>query len=90
MNIESIKKQTENYYVSEGKEDHFKDRIEKFKQDIVSDFSKFKNSHPDKTFDDFKSKAIEEIRSGFAENYPLLSAGIFLKALELITPSELI
>ncbi|MFC7346008.1 hypothetical protein ACFQO9_04655 [Chryseobacterium zhengzhouense] len=88
--IENIKKETEAFYKSDDEKAFFQERIEKFKSEILEDFKKFKQSYPDKTFNDFKNVAHKELQSGSVEGHPLLlTLGIYLNAFDKIDSSEL-
>lgn len=88
--IENIKKETEAFYKSEDEKAFFQERIEKFKSEILEDFKKFKKSYPDKTFEDFKAVAHNELQSGNVDGHPLLrTLGIYLNAFDGITSADL-
>lgn len=86
MNFELIKSKTKEHYVSEGKEEIFKEKLKNFKQDILSDFSKWKIKNPEKNFENFKQNSYGEMKGFSPENGPNLSIGIYMTALDLIDP----
>ena len=86
MNFELIKSKTKEHYVSEGKEEIFKEKLKNFKKDILSDFSKWKIKNREKNFEDFKQNSYAEMNGFSPENGPNLSIGIYMTALDLIDP----
>ncbi|AZA93018.1 Uncharacterised protein [Chryseobacterium nakagawai] len=81
INIELIKKETLDHYISEGKENYYRDRVEILKEDLKEDFRKWKESNPQKQFSDYKNKCIEEMKTGMQFLGEILYIGLSLTAL---------
>jgi len=87
--IENLKHETAAFY-SETDQSFFSDRIEKFKIEIVEDFKRFKESNPDKSFEQFRSLAYKELQTAGLDGNPLMKTlGIYLNAFDAVDLSEL-
>ncbi len=86
MNTQVIIKGIREHYSVEGKEAYLEERIKSLKADIINDYNAWTEKNPGKTFSDFKDFSIEELRSGMEHLNEILVIGIFLTALEEISP----
>lgn len=86
MNIDAIKLNTLNFYISEGKEDIFNEKLQNFKSDIIKEYEKYLEKYPNRDFEDFKENSYNEMNGFSPENGPNLSIGIYITALDLINP----
>jgi hypothetical protein len=88
MNTQAIKTGIREHYSSEGKEAYLQERIQKQKADIINDYKSWKDKNPDKSFSDFKSHSIDELKSGMEYLTEILVIGIFITALDEINPDQ--
>jgi hypothetical protein len=88
--IENIKKQTEKFYSTENEVKFYQERLISWKSTIIREYKKYKNSYPDKSFEDFKNLALKDLQIGNSEGHPLmLTLGIYLNAFDGITSADL-
>ncbi|MBD8081100.1 hypothetical protein [Chryseobacterium caseinilyticum] len=91
INLDKLKKQTEDHYKSEGKDQYFAERVEKFKEDIVSEFSAFQSQNPEKQFSDYRDSALASVFGSITNiNETFLPIGLFLIALDEIVSENLL
>jgi hypothetical protein len=88
MNTQAIITGTRDHFSSEGREAELEDKIQKQKNDIISEYRSWKQKNPDRSFDDFKNHSIDELKSGMEYLNEILVIGIFITALDKINPDQ--